>query len=160
MREVTRSIVQAGFKIDLGDGAVLAVLNPATNPDPAADTRADANDQSVVLRLTWEQASVLLTGDIAAEAENSLIWSEQPLLAKVLKLAHHGSNSSSGADFLEAVHPTYAVVSAGAGNRFGHPATVVLDHLTQLGATILRTDQVGTVELITDGQQWWVKTER
>jgi competence protein ComEC len=160
MREVTRSIVQAGFKIDLGDGAVLAVLNPATNPDPAADTRADANDQSVVLRLTWEQASVLLTGDIAAEAENSLIWSEQPLLAKVLKLAHHGSNSSSGADFLAAVHPTYAVVSAGAGNRFGHPATVVLDRLTQLGATILRTDQVGTVELITDGQQWWVKTER
>ncbi len=80
--KVTRSIVQAGVKIDLGDGAVLTVLNPATTPDPAADTRADANDQSVVLRLTWEQASVLLTGDIAAEAESSLIWSEQPLVGR------------------------------------------------------------------------------
>jgi len=160
MGKVARSVVQAGAKIDLGDGVILAVLNPATIPDPVADTRADANDQSVVLRLTWGRASVLLTGDIGAEAETSLIWSEQSLSADVLKLAHHGSNSSSSASFLAAVQPSYAIISAGAGNRFGHPATAVLDRLTQLGATIVRTDQAGTIELVTDGQQWWVKTER
>jgi competence protein ComEC len=158
--QVTRSAIQAGAKIDLGDGGILAVLNPATAHDPLATTRADANDQSVVLRLTWDQASVLLTGDIGAEAESLLIWSEQPLSANVLKVAHHGSNSSSSAAFVTAVHPSYAVISTGAGNWFGHPATAVLDRFTQLGATILRTDLTGTVELITDGQQWWVKTER
>jgi len=136
------------------------VLNPATIPDPLADTRADANDQSVVLRLTWGRAGTLLTGDIGVEAESSLLWSEQPLSADVLKLAHHGSNSASSAGFLAAVQPRYTVISAGAGNRFGHPATAVLDRLTQLGVTILRTDQAGTIELVTDGQRWWVKTER
>ena len=157
---VARSVIQAGAQIDLGDGIILAVLNPATIPDPLADTRADANDQSVVLRLTWERAGALLTGDIGVEAESSLLWSEQPLSADVLKLAHHGSNSASSAGFLAAVQPRYTVISAGAGNRFGHPATAVLDRLTQLGVTILRTDQAGTIELVTDGQRWWVKTER
>jgi len=61
---VALSVVQAGAKLDLGDGVVLMVLNPAISSDLPADTRADANDQSVVLRLTWGQASVLLTGDI------------------------------------------------------------------------------------------------
>jgi len=158
--QVARSAVQAGARIELGDGAILTVLNPTTTPDPSVDTRADANDQSVVLRLTWGQVSVLLTGDIGAEAESLLIWSEQPLSADVLKVAHHGSNNSSSAGFVRAVQPTYAVISAGAGNRFGHPAAAVLDRLTQLGVTILRTDFAGTIELITDGQQWWVKVER
>ena len=158
--KVARSVVQAGAKIDLGDGAVLTVLNPAKLPDSPRDTQSDANDQSVVLRLTWGQASILLVGDIGAEAESSLIWSRQPLSADVLKLAHHGSNGSSTAEFLAAVQPTHAVISAGAGNRFGHPATTVVDRLTQLGVAILRTDQMGRIELITDGQRWWVKTER
>jgi competence protein ComEC len=157
---VARSVVQAGAKIDLGGGAVLTVLNPGKLPDPSRDTQSDANDQSVALRLTWGQASILLMGDIGAEAESSLIWSKQPLSADVLKLAHHGSNGSSTAEFLAAVQPAYAVISAGAGNRFGHPATTVVDRLTQLGVAILRTDQVGRIELITDGQLWWVKTER
>jgi competence protein ComEC len=61
---------------------------------------------------------------------------------------------------MTAVHPRYVVISVGAGNRFGHPATAVLDRLTEMGVTILRTDQTGTIELITDGQQWWVKTGR
>jgi competence protein ComEC len=137
----------------------LAVLNPLAPRDPPAVTETDSNDQSVVLRLAWGQASVLLAGDIGADAENSLVWSAQPLSANVLRLAHHGSNSSSSPGFLTVVQPSYAVVSAGAGNRFSHPATAVLDRLAQLGATILRTDQTGTIELITDGRWWWVKTE-
>ena len=159
-RNVPRNVVQAGARIDLGDGAVLAVLNPVTPPDPSAGAGADSNDQSVVLRLTWRQASVLLTGDIQAEAESSLLQSGQMLSANVLKLAHHGSNRSSSASFLTAVHPSYAVISVGADNRFGHPAASILDRLTQLGVTILRTDQAGTIELITDSERWWVKTER
>jgi len=89
-----------------------------------------------------------------------LLRSGQILSANVLKLAHHGSNRSSSASFLTAVHPSYAVISVGADNRFGHPAASILDRLTQLGVTILRTDQAGTIELITDSERWWVKTER
>jgi competence protein ComEC len=158
--KVPRNVVQAGAKIDLGLGAILEALSPISSRGPLADTRVDANDESVVLRLTWGQASVLLTGDIGAEAESSLLRSGRPLSANLLKLAHHGSSGSSSAGFLTAVHPSYAVISAGAGNRFGHPAPAVLDRLTQLGVTILRTDQAGTIDLITDGQQWWVDTEQ
>jgi competence protein ComEC len=96
---------------------------------------------------------------VEVEGELRLMGSGQTLSADVLKVAHHGSGNSSTAEFLAAVDPTYAVLSLGAGNRFGHPAPVVLDRLAQLGVTVLRTDESGTVEMITDGQQWWVKTE-
>lgn len=158
--EVPRTVVYAGAKIDLGDGAVVEVLNPVTPSGPSSGAQADSNDQSVVLRLAWWQASVLLTGDIGAQAESSLLRSGQSLSTSVLKVAHHGSNGSSSAGFLTAVQPGYAVISTGTGNRFGHPAAAVLDRLTQLGATILRTDQLGTIELVTDGRRWWVKTDQ
>jgi len=138
---------------------MVAVLNPVTPLDPSSGLQADSNNQSVVLRLTWGQSSVLLTGDIGTEAESTLLRSGQLLAANVLKMAHHGSDGSSSAGFLTTVQPSFAVISAGAGNRFSHPATAVLDRLTQLGVTILRTDQAGTIELITDGERWWVKTE-
>jgi len=158
--KVLRTVVYAGAKIDLGDGAVVEVLNPITPSGPSSGAQADSNDQSVVLRLAWGQASVLLTGDIGAQAESSLLRSGQSLSTSVLKVAHHGSNSPSSAGFLAAVQPGYAVISTGTGNRFGHPAAGVLDRLTQTGATILRTDQLGTIELVTDGQRWWVKADQ
>ena len=157
---VPQNLVNAGARIDLGDGIFMTALNPVTPSNPAPNTQADANDQSVVMRLTWGQGSILLTGDIGGEAESSLLRSGQPLSANVLKVAHHGSDGSSSTAFLTAVKPSYAVISAGADNRFNHPATAVLDRLAQVGVTILRTDQVGTIELITDGERWWVKTER
>ncbi|MBN1138642.1 MAG: DNA internalization-related competence protein ComEC/Rec2, partial [Anaerolineae bacterium] len=129
--QVPRYTAQAGAAIDLGDGAILAALNPMSLPNPAAGARTDSNDQSVVLRLTWGRASVLLTGDIGAETESALLRSGQPLSASVLKVAHHGSNSSSTAGFLSAVQPSIAVISAGAGNRFGHPAPAVLERLAE-----------------------------
>ena len=129
--------------------------------EPMTGTDADDNLNSLVLRLRWGDASLLLTGDVEAAAERLLVAAGQPLDAGVLKVAHHGSGGSSTAEFLAAVDPLYAVISAGADNRFGHPQAAVLERLDQLGGvTVLRTDEVGTIEFVTDGRQMWVQTER
>jgi competence protein ComEC len=156
---VTRQVVRAGDRLDLGSGIVLEVLHPG--PELVAATEADTNNNSLVLRLVWGQASFLFTADIEAEAERLLLASGQPLPAGVLKVAHHGSGGSSSAEFLSAVDPAYAVISVGTDNRFGHPQEAVLDRLGQMGEVeILRTDEQGTVEFVTDGQRLWVQTER
>ena len=156
---VTRQVVRAGDRLELGSGIVLEVLHP--QPELMAGTQADANNNSVVLRLVWGQASFLLTGDIEAEAEHLLLDSGQHLPSGVLKVAHHGSGGSSTAEFLDAVNPLYAVISVGADNRFGHPQEAVLDRLAQMGdVEVLRTDEQGTVKFATDGHRLWVQTER
>ena len=84
----------------------------------------------------------------------------KPLTADVLKVAHHGSGGSSTAEFLRQVDPSFAAISVGAENLAGHPAQEVLDRLMQeSGVTVLRTDEEGTIEFITDGRQVWVRTE-
>jgi len=114
---VTRQVVRAGDRLELGSGIVLEVLHPGS--ELVAATDADANNNSLVLRLAWGQASFLFTADIEAEAEHLLLASGQPLPSGVLKVAHHGSAGSSSAEFLAAVDPAYAVISVGADNRFG-----------------------------------------
>ncbi|MEX2159335.1 MAG: ComEC/Rec2 family competence protein [Dehalococcoidia bacterium] len=140
--------------IDLGDGAVLRVLGPR----PAALASANDNDASLVLKLEWRGVSFLLTGDMEAAAETALVASGEDARATVLKLAHHGSQSSTSPLFLEAVRPELAVVSVGANNTFGHPSPVVLDRLR--GVPVLRTDLNGTIRIETDGTRLWVHTER
>jgi competence protein ComEC len=111
-----------------------------------------------VLRLVFGDFSILLTSDIFAEAEQSLLGSRFNLDSTVLKVAHHGSETSSCPEFLAEVDPQLAVISVGADNPFGHPSPEVME---RLGACQLyRTDQHGTIELITDGQRLWIKTER
>jgi competence protein ComEC len=151
--------VHLGNRLDLGKGVTVEVLHPPA--EFMSGTESDQNNNSVVLRLVWGQASFLLTGDMEAEAERLLLQSGEPLAADVLKVAHHGSGGASTAEFLAAVDPQYAVISVGADNRFGHPKQEVLDRLAQLGnVTVLRTDESGTIEFITDGQQMWIRTQR
>jgi competence protein ComEC len=155
----TRHVVRAGDRLELGQNVVLEVLHPSLEPISGPD--GEDNDHSVVLRLIWAGASFLLTGDVGAEAERLLLESGQPLSAAVLKVAHHGSGASSTDPFLAAVAPRYAVIPVGADNRFGHPKREVLDRLARSGdVTVLRTDESGTIEFITDGQRLWVQTER
>jgi len=159
LQDVPRHTVRAGDRLDLGRGLYLEVVHPPS--ELMTGSEADSNNNSVVLRLVWDQASFLLTGDIEAEAERNLLRSGQPLSARVLKVAHHGSAGSSTAEFLASVEPAYTVISVGADNRFGHPKKEVIERLLQLGeVTILRTDRQGTIEFITDGQRMWIRTER
>ena len=106
-----------------------------------------ANRRSVALRAEAAGSSVLFTGDLDREGERALLRSGFDLRADVLKVPHHGSRSSSTAAFLNAVSPRYALISAGRGNSYGHPAREVVERLLHRGATVLRTDLDGRVAL-------------
>jgi len=122
------------------------------------DAASAIDSNAVVLRLVCGNVSVLLTADIFEETEGYLLDTRFDLSSTVLKVAHHGSDSSSCSEFLVEVKPQVAVISVGGNNTFGHPSPEVV---CRLSATHLyRTDRQGTVELITDGKRLWVKTER
>jgi competence protein ComEC len=147
--EGARKIVaRPGEIIKLGDGAVLQILYPERKTPPALGT----NVASVVVRLTFGNESFLFTGDLPAEQEIYLAEKYgESLHANVLKFGHHGSKNSSSPEFLDAVHPEYGVVSAGAGNKYGHPNQEVLDLAEKDGIKVLRTDTEGRIVFTTDG---------
>jgi len=148
---------QLGQRVPLEDGLVLEVLGPPSRPFSGASA---INENSVVLRVAWGGVSFLLTGDIEEKAEYRLLLLEAPVRSTVLKVAHHGSYTSTSSEFLMAVNPVVAVVSVCADNRFGHPSPEVLSRLkTQVGGgRIYSTAENGTIELTTDGTRLWVKT--
>jgi competence protein ComEC len=140
----------------LDEGVEAVVLNPG----PASNIVESPNDHSVVLKVVMGEVSFLLTGDIETDVERVLAADGTDLRATVLKSAHHGSRTSSIPAFLAQVNPQIVVISAGLDNRFGHPHEEILQRYEDLGATIFRTDQQGTVELVTDGEQIWVETQK
>ena len=143
---VPRRALEAGQRVRLGS-AVLTVLGPGPGPPLAA------NDDSLVLRLDWRGLSLLLTGDLGPRGEALLLERAGPLRAATLKVAHHGSRSSSGAALLDAVRPRLAVISVGARNPFRHPSPEVLARLEAAGARVYRTDRDGAVIVESDGRE-------
>ena len=107
------------------------------------------NDMSIVLRVDYEENSFLFTGDAEEMSEEMMLCDKAYLHADVLKVAHHGSRWSTIPEFVEAVQPTWAVISCGEGNAYGHPHEEVLCILE--GATVLRTDKLGTISFHSDG---------
>ena len=140
-------IAARGEKIILGDGVELEILSP----DGSA-LGNDTNSASIVAKLTYGQTSFLFTGD-APQAIERYLLSEfgQNLDIDVLKVGHHGSDTSSAPDFLAATSPAVAVISVGKDNRYGHPKASVVDSLVKIRAKIFRTDEQGTVIFKTDG---------
>jgi competence protein ComEC len=151
---------RAGEAIDLGDGVTMTVLNPPATLLEGTDS--DVNNNSAVLRLDTGRVSFLLTSDIMWEAEFGLIARVAELSSTVLKVAHHGSYTSTTADFLAAVSPQLAVISVGEDNPYGHPSDEVMDRLEANPdiENIFRTDEQGTIEFITDGERLWVRVEK
>lgn len=142
-------------------GLVLRVLSPV-NPDALRERQGgDINNSSVVLKLDYGNARILLEGDAQLAAEGEMAAHEAPdLRAAVLKVGHHGSSTSSSPGFLAKVRPSVAIISVGSGNKFGQPATQTLDALRVVGAQVYRTDERGTVEIIAEKDRMWVKSER
>jgi competence protein ComEC len=155
-KQIKRDTAHAGQEIDLGRGIKLQVLNP---PEGLwQGTSDDVDNNGVVLRLSWGQISFLFTADIREEVEFELIGQRANLRSTVLKIAHHGSDTSTSQHFLATVDPEVAVICVGADNPFGHPSPGVLERLiAKLGEdNVYRTDQDGTIEFITDGERLWV----
>ena len=109
----------------------------------------DLNNTSIVLKLIYGNTSFLFTGDATSKVEEQILNSN--VEATVLKVGHHGSKYSSTNDFLKKVNPKYAVISVGNGNSYGHPADTTINKLNQLGINIYRTDELGSIIMISDG---------
>jgi competence protein ComEC len=157
---IERTIARAGQHIDLGGGISLDVLHPQAAL--LQNTDSDIDNNGVVLRLVYGRVSFLFMADVREEGERELLLRGTELQSTVLKVGHHGSNTSTCEEFLAAVDPQVAIISVGADNPFGHPHDEVMERLTQsVGEDgIYLTSEHGTIELITDGQSLWVKTER
>ncbi|KYH34747.1 ribonuclease BN [Clostridium tepidiprofundi DSM 19306] len=110
------------------------------------------NDYSVVLKVTYKNSSFLFTGDAEKTSEKEILSKGYNIRSDVLKVGHHGSNTSSTQSFLKAVNPKIAVISCGKGNEYGHPHKNVLKRLNSIGCKIFRTDLDGTIILISDGK--------
>ena len=134
-------------------GVSAAAVNP---PEPLI---SDVNNDSVVLRISYSTIDFLFTGDIESGAESAILERAPPVEAEVLKVAHHGSGSSSTALFLAQVNPEIAVISVGTSNPYGHPEPETLARLRDAGATIYRTDLHGTIVVTTDGTTYSVQPE-
>ncbi|BAS28523.1 ComEC/Rec2 family competence protein [Limnochorda pilosa] len=150
-RTVPHRALAAGDRIVLEPGVTLTVLHPP--PDGFPDR--DANDASLVLRLERGGVRILLLADAEGAAERELLarWGREGLRSDVVKLAHHGAASGAWYPFLEAVAPQVALVSVGAGNRYGHPHPQALAALDRLGVALYRTDRDGALRLEV-GQGW------
>ena len=128
---------------------------------PSADDQPfnDLNDSSVVNVFNYGNFRLLLTGDISTAVENDLIARGLLSDVDVLKVAHHGSRTSTSQNFLRAVTPAVGVISAGHDNKFGHPHAETLERLQQAGVQVYRTDENGTVEVVTDGERYIIQTQ-
>ena len=126
-------------------------------PDTSAEVPSAKNNDSLVLRLEHGRVAVLLPGDIEAPIERELLSANDPLAADWLKVAHHGSKTSTSAEWLAAVAPRTAAISVGENNPFGHPNPDVLDRLVADGARVLRTDRDGAITAVSDGQTLQVR---
>ncbi|VAX17369.1 DNA internalization-related competence protein ComEC/Rec2, partial [hydrothermal vent metagenome] len=139
-----------GDVITFDGGLKVDVLNPPAGPLPYPDV---SNNRSLVLKLTFGGTKVLFTGDISEDVERWLVDSGADLGADVIKIAHHGSDSSSSGRFLKAVGAKVAVISLGYKNRFRHPGKAALQRLKKAGMKVYRTDLDGEIVMTTDGKQ-------
>ncbi len=148
------AVGQSGMQIGTSDGVSIEVFHPVENSH-----YSHVNDYSLVLRVTLGDIGFLLTGDISSEVEHELLHHHPELRATVLKVPHHGSATSSSPAFLQAVQPRFAVLSVAADNTLNLPAEEVLQRYQMMGIPVMRTDQNGTIEFITDGKRLWISTE-
>ena len=146
------TVPKAGDEFSLGSARV-RILGPT-------DPQAEGNNSSIVLKVTFGDTSFLFTGDAEREEEQELLESGYDLESTVLKVGHHGSDTSTSYLFLRTVNPQYAVISVGADNTYGHPTEAVLSRLRDADVKTYRTDLQGTITAVSDGKKVSFQTER
>lgn len=151
-QEKSITVPRPGDGFSLG-AARVEILGPVKEYD-------DANDTSIVLRIDYGETSFLFTGDMGREAEADLLDSGANVAATVLKVGHHGSETSTSYRFLREVMPEYAVISVGEGNSYGHPSEEVLSRFRDAGTEVYRTDTQGHIVAESDGKTVTFRTEK
>jgi competence protein ComEC len=138
-------------------GVQVDVLAP---PDDYQVSPLARNDDSLVLRAAFGRHAFLLTGDVERQMEYRMVDGGGLSRSDVLKVAHHGSRTSTTEEFLQVVHPAFALISSGAGNSYGHPHPSVVERLERSGVLVLRTDREGQVCVRSDGVHLEIETNR
>lgn len=150
-RHIPIYIARRGQTLDLGGGATVEVLHPASRA--TGGSHSQTNNNSVVLRVVYGKARFLLTGDAEQEAEADMVQAvPDRLAADVYKAGHHGSRWSSTPEFLARVRPRVAIISCGKSNTYGHPHKETLARFATRGVRVFRTDECGAVVVTTDGE--------
>lgn len=126
----------------------------------AVNTSSDTNNSSIVLRITYGDTSFLFTGDAEREVEQNILGHGETLQSTVLKVGHHGSETSTSYVWLREIMPEYAIISVGAGNSYGHPTEEVLSRLRDADVKTFRTDMQGDIICTSDGKTVTVATSR
>jgi competence protein ComEC len=152
-RDIPLRVIQRGAAFEF-DGVQWQVIAPF------ADGAVTDNNASLVVRVRYGQRTFLLTGDIEKETEARLVQEEPDLRADVLKVAHHGSRTSSTHDFLARVKPQHAIISAANPSPFGHPHPEVVERLQRAGARLWATGQCGAITFSTDGNDLQAATHK
>ena len=160
--------VKAGDVLDFGNGVSFEIVSPSQSlidEDTAAikaKKKVDVNNESVVGRLTFGNFAMLFTGDAEGLVEKDMVASYgKKLKCQVLKAGHHGSKTSSTAEFLKLVQPESVVMSLGVNNQYGHPHEALLNRLQKQGIkNIYRTDANGTITIVSDGSSYSITTEK
>lgn len=144
---------RSGQVYTLGASTTITVLSPARDP-----SMLESNTSSIVVKVSYGESDFMLTGDAPEGIEDYLsVTYGEALQSEVLKLGHHGSKTSTGELFLEAVKPQYAVVSSGRDNRYGHPNVEVVDRVTARNIPISNTATEGAIHFQSDGARVWIR---
>ncbi len=140
-KEFDVQLVSVGNRYYLGE-TVIQVIGPLSEPTE------NLNNYSIILKVTLGEMDILMTGDAEKAVEKELLQNKVTVDAEILKVGHHGSSTSSSVNFLKEVNPQYALISCKVGNRYKHPTKETMDHLEEMGVTVYRTDECGTVTAI------------
>jgi len=146
-KNIPYHVPKIGDDIEFDKDVNVKVLN-------ANDQTTDNNDASIVLKMTYGNVSFLLTGDAGVALEKEML--QYDVKATVLKAGHHGSNTSSSEEFIQAVKPEVTILSYGEDNKYGHPHAEIVDRLQAIGSKIYATADLGTITVSTDGVNYTV----
>lgn len=158
-KQITTSLVKIGDSFKLSNELNIEILWP--NDSFQNKKIENLNNTSIVAKLNYNKVSFLLMGDAETDVQKTLI-KEIPdkLKSDILKVSHQGSKDSSNIDFIKIVNPELGIISVGLNNMYGHPHKKTLEVLENNQIKILRTDQNGRIEIVSDGINFWTKTEK
>lgn len=153
-KKINVKIVEGGEKVSIEDNLYFDIIWPFSD-NMISDN--SINNNSLVCKLNYKNYSMLFTGDIEAIAEKAILkkYSKNLNILKsdILKVAHHGSKTSSITEFIEKIKPKYAIIGVGEDNKFGHPSDSTIQNLEKANIRIYRTDKVGEIEIKTNGKE-------
>lgn len=153
-KKINVKIVEGGEKVSIEDNLYFDIIWPFSD-NMISDN--SINNNSLVCKLNYKNYSMLFTGDIEAIAEKAILKKYSKnfniLKSDILKVAHHGSKTSSITEFIEKIKPKYAIIGVGEDNKFGHPSDSTIQNLEKANIRIYRTDKMGEIEIKTNGKE-------